>query len=133
MVMGKLCAMISLVQPAIALYETIYPLKMHLRYEMMAGTEYRHRGEGYTVSMSRTEIVFEASEKLPIGWQVRLCIDWPVKLQGNINLTFNVYGKTIAGQHTTVLILRHEFRTRAASQGQRGWSISQSMAAQPTV
>ncbi len=102
-----------LVQPAtFAAYEATYPLKLHLRYEMAADREYR--GEGCTLSLSRAEIIFEARDRLPVGKLVKLRIDWPVKLQNEVSLSLTVYGKTIAGQHTTVQILRHEFRTAAA-------------------
>ena len=81
-----------------------FPIKLHLHYEMTAGKENLHRGEGWTVSLASREIVFEADETLPVGSLVRLSIDWPAR-----QLTLDVRGKTVEahGQHTTVEVSRH--------------------------
>ena|SRR5690348_12634469 len=90
-----------------------YPIKLHLRYEVMAGKTCLCRGEGCTVSISRTAVVFEAPVTLPIDKIVRLCIDWPVP-KDETELTFDVQGKTLQSQgQQAVAIVRHEFHTRA--------------------
>jgi len=75
---------------------------------------YLHKGEGRTVSMSRTEVIFEALLRLPVGKCVRLSIEWPVKLDNEIPLTLDVHGRTVAaqGNRVSVEILRHEFLLR---------------------
>jgi hypothetical protein len=98
---------------------TSYPVQLPLHYEILhyemgSSRERLQSGEGCTVSMSRTEIVFEAPERVPLGRLVKLRIDWPAKIHNRINLTLEVRGKTVQtkGQRTTVEILRHEFRYR---------------------
>lgn len=115
---AKIPAMHAVIAPPEAgaeLQATSYPIKLHLRYEVMAEQEVLYRGEGRTIAMSRTGVVFEASDRLPIGTMVQLYIEWPVKLENRIHLTLALTGKTIQGQHITVEILRHEFRIRARS------------------
>ena len=97
-----------------ALQQRAYPIRLRLRYIMD-----QHRGNGCTVSMSRSAIVFEADDDLPVGKPVRLSINWPAKLQNNIALTLTVEGTTIQArnQHVSVSILRYEFRIRPMLRG----------------
>lgn len=96
-----------------------YPIRLRLRYEISVDPGYLQRGEGWTVSLSNAAVIFETSEMLPIGKPARLRIEWPVKLQNHIALTFNVEGTIVQvpNQQVGVVILRHEFRTRPAARG----------------
>ena len=92
-----------------------FPIKLHLPYEVMAGKTCACSGEGCTVSISRTAVMFEAPETLPVDRIVRLRIDWPVP-KDETELTFDVQGKTLQSRgQQSVAILRHEFRARALS------------------
>lgn len=93
-----------------------YPIKLHLRYEVMAGKTCLCAGEGCTVSISRTAVVFEAPETLPIDRIVRLCSDWPVP-----GVAFDIQGRTIQSRrHTAVEELRHGFRLDGSGETARG-------------
>ena len=83
-----------------------YPIALPVRYQLADGEE----GVGWTISMSRKTVVFDAPTTLPVGTAVRLWIDWPVKLKDSGVLIFDVRGKTIPGTHATVEILGQAFR-----------------------
>lgn len=83
-----------------------YPIKLHVRYEVTADKKCLCSGEGCTVSLSRTAVIFETPEALPISGSVRLTIEWPIP-----GLFLDVQGRAIqSGQQIAVEILRHEFR-----------------------
>lgn len=96
---------------------TDYPIRLHLRYDLATGLKCSHSGEAWTVSLSRSAIVLESVESLPMETEVTLWIDWPVPLEKRIALTLAVQGRTFRaqGQRTAVKIFRHEFRLRPAA------------------
>jgi hypothetical protein len=91
-----------------------YAIQLWLRYEM--GEYGSPRGEGRTISISSSAVVFEASDSLPARRQVKLSIEWPVKLDNRVDLTFHVRGRTTqGGNRPTVEILSYEFRIRSSA------------------
>ena len=103
---ATMCPMPELVQQWEPRTTVSYPIKLHLRYDVMSGGKRLCSGEGTTVSISRIEVLFDAPEELPIDTIVRLCIDWPIS-----GLALDVQGRTVqSGQQIAVEILRHGFR-----------------------
>ena len=103
---ATMCPMPELVQQWEPRTIVSYPIKLHLRYDVMSGGKRLCSGEGTTVSISRIEVLFDAPEELPIDTIVKLCIDWPIS-----GLALDVQGRTVqSGQRIAVEILRHGFR-----------------------
>jgi hypothetical protein len=103
-----------------SLNQRVYPIRLLLRYEVAPSSPApRYSGQGFTVMLSRTGVVFETSEKLPVGRLVKLSIDWPVLLENKIALKFEVQGKVLQAEdeQAAVEILSYDFRIRPLARG----------------
>ena len=90
-----------------------YPFALDVKYVFTRGRRAAH-GQGLTVNLSRSGVLFESPEPLPAGRRVELCIAWPVSLNGLTGLNLWVQGRTIRiqDQCTAVQMLHYEFRIR---------------------
>lgn len=91
-----------------------YPLNLAVNYVATRGRRTLGRGQGFTLNLSRTGVLFESSEPVPPGQRVELRIAWPVSLNGLKDLNLWAQGRTIRsdGRSTAVQILHYEFRVR---------------------
>ena len=93
-----------------------YPIAAEVDYEIYTSGTF-HRGRGLTVSLSRSVVVFEASQSLPIGKRIDLSIAWPVLLHDEVRLRLWVSGAVVESHASRIIvrIYRHEFRTRRSA------------------
>jgi hypothetical protein len=91
-----------------------YPVQFDLRYKVLRGGA-PLRGIGVTREFSSTEVQFAADRDLPLGAEIELSLDWPLRLDGGCPLQLMVFGKIAAtGENgATLPISRYEFRTRS--------------------
>jgi len=92
-----------------------YPLTLRVRYSVLD----LHGGEpetglGHTVDFSSSGLLFTADKPLEPGLKVELWIDWPVPLDGGVQLQLTAAGTVVRndGCSTALRIQRHSFRTR---------------------
>ena len=92
-----------------------YPLALHLRYSVV----FRRKGpteigSGQTIDLSSSGVRFTASGPLRPDLQVYLSVDWPVPLDGGVELQLILSGTVVRtrGTETALRISRHELRTR---------------------
>ena len=94
-----------------------FPLQEELRYRVIhkSGSS----GIGRTLNIGSGGILFTTEEKLPVGRQVELSVNWPARLDGVCPLKFVAMGRVIRADAGTaaIRIERYEFRTRATSEG----------------
>jgi hypothetical protein len=66
--------------------------------------------------MSSSGLSFAADRALPIGQKLDLSIDWPVRLDGDVQLQLAASGVVVrsSGAVTALRIQRYELRTRRA-------------------
>jgi hypothetical protein len=66
--------------------------------------------------MSSSGLSFTADRPLSIGQKLDLSIDWPARLDGDVQLQLVVSGVVVrnSGAVTALRIERHDFRTRSA-------------------
>jgi hypothetical protein len=66
--------------------------------------------------MSSSGLSFTADKPLPIGQKLDLYIDWPARLDGDVQIQLVASGVVVrsSGAVTALRIERHEFRTRRA-------------------
>jgi hypothetical protein len=66
--------------------------------------------------MSSSGLGFTADRPLPIGQKLDLSIDWPARLDGDVQIQLVASGVVVrsSGAVTALRIERHEFRTRRA-------------------
>jgi hypothetical protein len=73
-------------------------------------------GSGRTIDMSSSGLSFTADTPLSIGQTLDMSIDWPVRLDRDVQIQLVASGVVVraTGAMTAVRIERHEFRTRRA-------------------
>jgi hypothetical protein len=72
-------------------------------------------GEGKTIDISSSGLRFAAPGPLERELRLDIAIDWPVLLDGRVQLQLIVAGTVVwsSGTETAMRILRHEFKTRS--------------------
>jgi hypothetical protein len=93
-----------------------FPVDLEVRYSVAGGREPVEKGSGRTIDMSSSGLSFTADRPLSIGQKLDLSIDWPVRLDGDVQLQLVASGVVVrtTGALTALRIERHEFRTRRA-------------------
>jgi hypothetical protein len=93
-----------------------YPLNLEVRYSVAGRRGALETGSGHTIDMSSSGLSFTADKPLPIGQGLDLSIDWPARLDGDVQIQLIVSGVVVrsSGAVTAIRIERHEFRTRRA-------------------
>jgi hypothetical protein len=97
-----------------------FPLNLELRYRVANAGGPVENGSGRTIDLSSSGLSFTSDIPLSIGQNLDLFIDWPVQLEGDVQLQLVVSGVVVrvAGTVTALRFEHHEFRTRSA--GLRG-------------
>jgi hypothetical protein len=92
-----------------------FPVSLDVRYRV-AGSGLDVNGSGRTIDMSSSGLKFTADRPLSVGQKVELSIDWPVRLDGQIQLQLVTSGVVVrtSGAVIALRIERHEFRTQRA-------------------
>lgn len=91
-----------------------YEIAAELEYRVISGERVVQTGNGRTVNFSRTGILFEAEQPLPVGTEVEVSVAWPVRLDNAVAINLYISGqvaRSISG-HNAIRILDHEFRIR---------------------
>ena len=93
---------------------TRFPLTLEARYVVLGRSTSRETGAGRIIDLSSVGLTFTADRPLLSGQKLDVSIDWPVLLDGGIQLQLIMSGKVVRtnGLATTLQIERHEFRTR---------------------
>ena len=89
------------------------PLNLELRYSVVGHRRPVETGSGRTIDMSSSGLSFTADRPLSIGQKLDLSIDWPVLLDGDVQLQLVVSGVVVRTTKavTALRIERHDFRT----------------------
>ncbi|HEV3199775.1 MAG TPA: hypothetical protein VGZ73_17850 [Bryobacteraceae bacterium] len=96
-----------------------YPIDAELEYKLIYERNVFETGQGKTINVSSSGILFESERALPPGMEIELSIAWPARLGDAVRLKLCVSGRTVRaqGKCTAVLIQRHIFRTRGTREG----------------
>jgi hypothetical protein len=91
-----------------------YPIAADVIYQLIGHGKIVSEGRGRTVNISKSGVLLETEDALPIGIRVALQIAWPAKLDLDVRLALHLQGRTLRsdGNYTAIVIARHEFRTR---------------------
>ena len=94
-----------------------FPVNEELRYKVLHKSS-RITGMGKTLNIGSGGVLFTTEEKLPLGRQVEISINWPARLDGTCPLKFVASGRVVRSEQSraAVRIERYEFRTRASSE-----------------
>jgi hypothetical protein len=93
-----------------------FPMDMDVRYSVVGNRRPAEIGSGRTIDMSSSGLSFTADTPLSIGQGLEVSIDWPVLLDGGVQLQIVASGVVVrtTGAVTAIRIERHDFRTRRA-------------------
>jgi hypothetical protein len=93
-----------------------YPLNLEVRYTVVGHRGPAENGSGRTIDMSISGLSFTADRPLSIGQRLDLSIEWPVLLDGGVQLQLVTSGVVVrsAGAVLALRIARPEFRTKRA-------------------
>lgn len=93
-----------------------YPVQFDLCYKLVRTGQVLERGLGKTREFSQGKVRFSADRILPIGADLELSLDWPLRIHGVSSLHLIISGHVIRSsrKESTLKITRYEFRTRGA-------------------
>ena len=94
-----------------------FPVQEELKYKVLHSKSAAQCGTGQTLNIGSGGILFTTQDRLPVGRQVELSVNWPARLDGTCPLKFVATGRVVRSDATraAVKIERYEFRTRGAS------------------
>ena len=93
-----------------------FPLALGVRYSVLRRGKggVAETGTGRTIDVSSSGLRFTAERALEAGLRVEVFIDWPLLLDGGVQLQLIASGTVVRSNGTEVAlrIQRHDFRTR---------------------
>jgi hypothetical protein len=94
-----------------------FPLVLPLKYRVISPEAKAISGTGSTVSLSSTDIIFEADQPLGSGVQCEISIAWPVLLESRIRLQLVLQSVITRSEYQFVMggVSKYEFRTVGAT------------------
>jgi hypothetical protein len=94
-----------------------FPIRRKLQFKTLNKRSETLGGNGETVNISSSGLLFTSDCDPPVGSRVELSIDWPVQLNEKCLLKLVAQGRIIRHESDkfAVKISSHEFRTQAAS------------------
>jgi PilZ domain-containing protein len=91
-----------------------FPLHESVTYRLVEEKMGSIAGAGVTLDIGSGGVLFTTQNRLPLGENVELSMNWPARLDGKCPLKFVATGHVIRSQETwaVVRIERYDFRTR---------------------
>ena len=91
-------------------------MNLEVRYNVIGHRGPAENGSGRTIDMSSSGLSFTADRPRLVGQNLDVSIDWPARLDGDVQLQVVVSGVVVRtdGAVIALRIERHEFRTRRA-------------------
>jgi hypothetical protein len=98
-----------------------FPLTLEIRYFVSHGHAPVESGSSQTIDLSSSGLRFAAKRPLEPGLTIDVAINWPVLLDGRVQLQLIVTGIVVwsSGAETALQIQRHDFRTRRVDMDSR--------------
>jgi|SRR5271157_1059182 len=96
-----------------------FPVREELKYKVLHPKAAALTGSGQTLNIGSGGILFTTQDRLPLGRQVEISVNWPARLDGTCALKFVATGRVVRAEarQAAVRIERYEFKTRGASNG----------------
>ena len=95
---------------------TRFPVNEDIKYRVLHKSS-RVSGSGRTLNVGSGGLLFTTEERLQVGRQIEISMNWPARLGGTCPLKFVATGRVMRAEagKAAVRIERYEFRTRASS------------------
>ena len=94
-----------------------FPVREELKYRVMQAKSIVASGTGHTLNICSGGLLFTTEEKIPLGRQVEISVNWPARLDGTCPLKFVAVGRVVRSENrqAAVRIERYEFKTRGVA------------------
>jgi c-di-GMP-binding flagellar brake protein YcgR len=103
-----------------------FSIQREVRYKLLNHRGAEETGDGRTVNISSSGVLFTTETRLPTGRRVELSISWPAKLDDRCGLQLMARGRVVRFENglAAVEIQQHEFRTQSAAPTQTNLSVN---------
>lgn len=94
-----------------------FPIEREVRFSVMNRRSGEEPGEGRTVNMSSSGVLFSSTQILLPGRRLELAISWPAQLNNKVALKLVARGRVVRYEQgcAAIEIQQYEFRTQSAA------------------
>jgi hypothetical protein len=94
-----------------------FPIEREVRYRVLNKRSSEETGEGKTINISSSGVLFTVDHMLLPGRRMELAISWPAQLNNKCALKLVARGRVVRfeGGRAAIEIQQYEFRTQSAS------------------
>jgi hypothetical protein len=98
-----------------------FPLEREVRYRVLNKRSNEDAGDGKTINISSSGVLFSSNHILVPGRKLELAISWPAQLDNKTKLKLVARGRVVRFEHgrAAIEILQYEFRTQPSGGGLR--------------
>ena len=98
-----------------------FPIERQVRYKVLSKRSGEEAGEGKTINISSSGVLFTSEHILLPGRRMELSISWPAQLDSKCALKLVARGRVVRFEqgYAAIEIQQYEFRTQAPAAGQR--------------
>jgi hypothetical protein len=91
-------------------------IERDVQYRVLTRREGEPEGEGKTLNMSSSGVLFTTTQTLLPGRRLELAISWPAQLDNKCALKLVARGRVVRfeGNAAALEIMQHEFRTKSS-------------------
>lgn len=101
-----------------------FAIEREIRYRVLSKKSAHEMGNGRTINMSSSGVLFTTEQELAPGRTLEIAISWPAQLNNTCPLKLVARGRVVRSENsqTAIQIQHYEFRT----QGSLGLTVSNS-------
>lgn len=98
-----------------------FPIEREVRYRVLSKRSGEESGDGRTINISSSGVLFTADHILLPGRRMELSISWPAQLDNKCALKLVARGRVVRFEQgrAAIEIQQYEFRTHAGGSGPR--------------
>src|SRR5579863_8398050 len=94
-----------------------FPIEREVRFRVLNKRGGEEAGEGKTLNISSSGVLFTSEQMLLPGRRLELAISWPVQLNNQVALKLVARGRVVRFEegHAAIEIQQYEFRTQSGA------------------
>ena len=94
-----------------------FPIEREVRYRVLSKRSGEEAGEGRTINISSSGVLFTSEHILLPGRRMEVSISWPAQLDNKCALKLVARGRVVRFEHgrAAIEIQQYEFRTQSSS------------------
>jgi hypothetical protein len=93
-----------------------FPIERDLKFRVLSKRSSEESGDGKTINISSSGVLFAAGQMLLPGRRMELTISWPAQLNNKCSLRLVARGRVVRYEEgrAALMIQQYEFRTRSS-------------------